>query len=49
LLKVIVPEDKSKLLRQIKALEYQIVRDTREKDKQIHTEALEILKDSIKK
>jgi hypothetical protein len=49
MLQVIVPEDNMKLQRQIKALEYQIKIDTREKDKQIHTEALQRLKDSIKK
>jgi hypothetical protein len=49
MLQVIVPQNKSKLLRQIKALEYQLVRDTNDKDKQIHTEALQRLKDSIKK
>ncbi|WP_010236355.1 hypothetical protein [Clostridium arbusti] len=49
MLKVIVPEDKPKLLRQIKALEYQIVRDTNNKDKQIHIIALQRLKNGIKK
>lgn len=49
MLRVIVPKDKDKLLRQIKALEYTIKHDTREKDKQIHISALQTLKDSIKK
>ncbi|MGF7185539.1 hypothetical protein GGQ84_001630 [Desulfitispora alkaliphila] len=44
MLKVIVPEDKTKLDRQIAALEYQLQHDTREKDRQIHRAALKELK-----
>lgn len=36
--------DTIKLIRQIEALEYAVSTDTREKDRQIHTEALRVLK-----
>lgn len=49
MLKVIIPIDSIKIKKQIAALEYQIARDTRAKDKQIHIEALQLLKESITK
>jgi hypothetical protein len=44
MLKVIVPEDRAKLDRQIAALEYQLQHDTSEKARQIHRAALNELK-----
>jgi hypothetical protein len=38
-LKVVIPEDKEKINRQIAALEYLISVDTNEKDRQIHQAA----------
>ncbi|WP_446897470.1 hypothetical protein ACSVC9_10630 [Clostridium sp. LBM24168] len=40
MLKVIPPEDSTKLDEQIKALEWQIQHDTNEKDRHIHMEAV---------
>lgn len=37
---IVVPEDEEKIERQIKALEYLISKDTKEKDRQIHKTAL---------
>lgn len=47
MLKIIVPTEIEQVKKQIKALEYQIKRDIREKDKQIHREALEVLRLSL--
>jgi hypothetical protein len=44
MLKVIIPKDKIKIRKQIKALEYQFKNDTNDKDRKIHEEALEQLK-----
>lgn len=44
MLKVEVPKDRTKLERQIAALEYQIAVDTNETDRKIHEEALKALK-----
>lgn len=44
MIEVIVPNDKAKLQRQIKALEHLIKNDVSEKDRMIHQAALEKLK-----
>lgn len=43
MLNVVIPSDKKTLERQIKALKYALEHDTNNKDKLIHTEALESL------
>ncbi len=47
-LNVVIHDDLSKLKKQIKALEWQIEQDTNDKDKSIHQEALNNLKDKLK-
>lgn len=42
-IKISVPNDKTKIQQQIKALKYQITHDTNEKDKEIHKQALKEL------
>lgn len=44
--KIIIPDSKEKLNKQIKALEYQIKKDTTDKDREIHMRALKDLKRS---
>lgn len=46
-LKVVTPEDKEKILKQIEALEWQIKEDKNDKDRQIHKEALKDLKNKL--
>ena len=46
---IIIPTTKDKLLKQISALQYIISQDTNEKDKEIHIQALEILKKQLNK
>lgn len=48
-IKINIPADTKELELQIMALEIQIQDDTREKDKAIHKEALEQLKEELKK
>lgn len=48
ILKVEIPKDKNKLLKQIQALEWQIKQDTDPKDKVIHQEALKDLKTALR-
>lgn len=43
-LKIVIPKNKKQIERQIHALEYQLTQDTRKKDKEIHSKALEDLK-----
>lgn len=43
MLKIIIPEDKTKLDKQIQALQWQIKNDVSQKDRDIHTEALQEL------
>jgi HPt (histidine-containing phosphotransfer) domain-containing protein len=47
MLKVVIPESKAKIQRQIEALEYALSQDTRENDKEIHTEAIKALKEAL--
>jgi hypothetical protein len=42
-IKVVVPKGKEKLVRQLKALDYQIKRDTNERDREIHQDAYNTL------
>ena len=49
MLEIIVPEDTTKLDRQIKALEWQIKHDTSEKDRRIHRAAYDKLVKERKK
>lgn len=42
--RVVVPDNKEKIKKQIQALEKQIKKDTNEKDKHIHIQALKDLK-----
>lgn len=47
--KICVPEDKEKIKKQIKTLEYQLTIDTNNLDKEIHTKALNDLKAALNK
>lgn len=47
MLKVTIPESKAKIQRQIEALEYALSQDSRQKDKDIHTEALQALREAL--
>ena len=46
MIKIIIPT-KDKQLKQIKALEWQIQQDTNQKDREIHKQALEQLKQQL--
>ena len=46
-LQVEIPKDKSKLQRQIEALEWQLTQDVRSEDKAIHQYALEQLRQQL--
>jgi DNA-binding NarL/FixJ family response regulator len=48
LLKTVIPESKAKIEKQIKVLENIIEKDIREKDREIHTQALNALKEGLK-
>ena len=48
MLKVEIPENKEKIIKQIKALEYQLERDTNATDRKIHEQALRDLKEALK-
>jgi DNA-binding NarL/FixJ family response regulator len=48
LIKISIPESKEKILKQITALEHLINQDASEKDKNIHGQALEALKEGLK-
>lgn len=47
-MKVEIPKNKERIKQQIQALEWQIKRDTNEKDKAIHQEALKDLQAALK-
>lgn len=47
MLKVIIPEDKQQIRKQIKVLEYQLKNDTSEKDRGVHSAALVNLKNRL--
>lgn len=44
MLEITIPDDKGKILKTIKALEWQLQHDTSQKDIDIHTQALKRLK-----
>jgi hypothetical protein len=48
MLKVEIPKNKEKLIKQIEALKYQLTQDTREMDRKIHKEALEDSEKALK-
>lgn len=48
MLKVLIPDSIEKINKQIAALEYAIKNDTRKKDIEIHTQALNVLKEGLK-
>lgn len=47
MLKIIIPQSKEEIKKQIRGLEYLIENDTNEKDKGIHTKALTDLKEAL--
>lgn len=47
MLKIVIPKEDYKIKQQIQSLEWQINRDTNDKDKQIHIAALNVLKANI--
>ncbi len=47
--KIVIPESKDEILKQVEALEYLIERDTSQKDKKVHEEALSELKLKLNK
>ena len=47
MLEIVIPTDRTTLERQIKALKYALEHDTREVDKQIHSQALERLEKAL--
>lgn len=47
-MKIEIPKDKDKILKQIQALEWQLKQDTNPKDKAIHQEALKDLKTALR-
>ncbi|MGI6226620.1 MAG: hypothetical protein ACOYJ1_10225 [Peptococcales bacterium] len=47
-MKIEIPKDKDKILKQIQALEWQLKQDTNPKDKVIHQEALKDLKTALR-
>ena len=49
MLKVVIPQDKDKIKKQIQALEWQITQDTDRKDRKIHLQALKALKQALNK
>lgn len=48
MLKTIIPESKAKIQKQIDALEYVLRQDTREKDIEVHQQAIDALKEGLK-
>lgn len=48
MLKVVIPESKAKIQKQIEALKYLLQQDTNEKDKDIHAQALNALQEAYK-
>ncbi len=48
MIEIIVPESKSEILKQIKALEYKLEKDIPQKDREIYTRALKKLREALK-
>lgn len=47
MIKVVIPDSKDKIIKQIAALEWQIQQDTNSKDKTIHSQALKDLQERL--
>ena len=48
MLKIAIPKDQNKIIKQIQALKWQLERDTNEEDKIIHQQAIEKLEQALK-
>lgn len=48
MLKISIPKDQNKIIKQIQALKWQLERDTNEEDKIIHQQAIEKLEQALK-
>ena len=48
MLKISIPKDQNKIIKQINALKWQLDRDTNEEDKIIHQQAIEKLQQALK-
>ena len=48
MLKISIPKDQNKIIKQINALKWQLDRDTNEEDKIIHQQAIEKLEQALK-
>ena len=48
MLKISIPKDNNKIIKQINALKWQLDRDIREEDKIIHQQAIEKLQQALK-
>ena len=48
MLNVVIPDSKTTLERQIKALKYALKQDINDKDKQIHSQSLKSLEEALK-
>ena len=48
MLKIAIPKDQNKIIKQIQAIKWQLERDTNEEDKIIHQQAIEKLEQALK-
>ena len=48
MLKIVIPKDQNKIIKQIQALKWQLDRDIRVEDKIIHQQAIEKLEQALK-
>jgi hypothetical protein len=48
-IQIVIPADKNKLERQIQALQYLLQKDIKDKDREIHSQALSMLKVAMEK
>ena len=48
MLKIVIPKDQNKIIKQLNALKWQLERDTKEEDKIIHQQAIEKLQQALK-
>ena len=48
MLKISIPKDNNKIIKQINALKWQLDRDTKEEDKIIHQQALKALEQALR-
>lgn len=47
MLNVVIPKDRKRIKRQIEALKWQVERDTNDKDRQIHLQAIKDLEKAL--